>query len=492
MFSPHADQQQQRTVVDTRESDSQIPSPQTKGFVSRKDEVGVLFKCFDCGFQPFQMSFDQHTKGHEDNKTKDTTRSTSAFDWASAGNTRPVTVAGAGDERDLTNRSQTGISIPMHQDHILFTTQRQVQALPPEPAMSAPTLQRKGEGKIGNAEMYLASRHHWPTLPCAPRPPIVLSVFRADAWEASQVMSPAFEDWSLDVVSPAHSHNYSVYTQQGAASYYEEFAAGSSFVLPANPNPSVASVVAGASVISGLATTQDVTHDHAVLGSFGGLQQVQTDPSQEEKGRQDRMKTELTEKTHAQGAEHGQHEECSKQQQVVSQAESESGVTGSMATEGAAAVEEDSIGQLVGASHKHVMSRQTNVECQTADGANDADEKEPKSNEKETSAALIQTECCNLATLELDPVCMTGSSLTTTALARPTAEDPQGTLKIGNAVLQATEFTDALQAAREDEVRRMQQREEKLITTLKKRGYSGFHPEDLALTILPSQQSQAL
>ena len=117
---------------------------------------------------------------------------------------------------------------------------------------------------------------------------------------------------------------------------------------------------------------------------------------------------------------------------------------------------------------------------------------QPKSNEKDTSAAFIQKECCNLPTLELDPVCMTGSSLTTTALARPTAEDPQGTLKIGNAVLQATEFTDALQAAREDEVRRMQQHEEKLITTLKKRGYSGFHPEDLALTILPSQESQSL
>ena len=346
-------------------------------------------KCFDCGFQPFQMSFDRHTMDHADNKTKDTTRSTSAFDWAAAGNARPVKVDGTGDERDLTNRSQKGISIPLHQDHILSTTQRHVQALPPEPAMSAPTMQRKVEGKIVNAEMYLASLHHWTTLPSATRPP---------------------------------------------------------------------------------------------------------DPSQEAKGRQDRMKNELTEKTQVQGAEHGQQEECSEQlqqQQVVSRAESESGVTGSMATEGAAAVEEDGIGQLVGASHKHVMSRQTNVECQTADGANDADEKEPKSNEKETSAALIQTECCNLATLELDPVCMTGSSLTTTAFARPTADHP-GTLKIGSAVLQATEFTDALQAAREDEVRRMQQHEEKLITTLKKRGYSGFHPEDLALTILPSQESQSL
>ena len=64
-------------------------------------------KCFDCGFQPFQMSFDRKT-------TKDTTRSTSAFDWAAdaaAGNARPVKVDGAGDERDLTNRSRKGISI---------------------------------------------------------------------------------------------------------------------------------------------------------------------------------------------------------------------------------------------------------------------------------------------------------------------------------------------------------------------------------------------
>ena len=476
-------------------------------------------KCFDCGFQPFQMSFDRNTMDHADNKTKDTTRSTSAFDWAAAENARPVKVDGTGDERDLTNRSQKGISIPLHQDHILSTTQRQVQALPPEPAMSAPTMQRKGEGKIVNAEMYLASLHHWTTLPSATRPPTVLSVFRADAYEASQVMSPASEDWGLDAVSPAHSHNYNMYTQQGAASYYEEFAAGSSYVLLANPNPSVASVVAGGSVISALATTHDVTHDHAVLGSFGGLQHFQTDPSQEAKGRQDRMKNELTEKTQVQGAEHGQQEEGSEQQQVVSRAESESGVTGSMATEGAAAVEEDSVGQHVGASHKHVVTRQTTAECQIVDSPNDAErisgpdvvhwteggiggsvgegaveasqEKQPKSNEKDTSAAFIQKECCNLPTLELDPVCMTGSSLTTTAFARPTA-DHSGTLKIGSAVLQATEFTDALQAAREDEVRRMQQHEEKLITTLKKRGYSGFHPEDLALTILPSQESQSL